>query len=282
MELVTLNDLFLETKGDYAVPAVNCFNLEMIQAVLEAAEEMKSPIIVQAAPKDIKYSSAEAVAAMVMTAGKKKSIRTAIHLDHGHNYEIVVLCIRAGFTSVMFDGSALPFHENIAMSHKVAELAHHAGVSCEAELGSIGDTTETGQKIANVYLTDPDKAKEFVDATGIDCLAVGIGNAHGFYPLPPNLDLDRLAKIQKAVSIPLVLHGGTGIPEEQIKQAIKLGISKVNFSTIARSNMVMNIRTHLENNKDSIRAEEICAAGREGFKKAVCEAIQLCGSVNKL
>jgi ketose-bisphosphate aldolase len=282
MELVTLNDLLSDAKGDYAVPAVNCFNLEMIQAVFEAAEEMRSPIIVQAGSKDIAYSSAETVAAMVMTVGKKKDVRTVIHLDHGHSYEIAVQSIRAGFTSVMFDGSALPFQENIALSFKVAELAHYAGVSCEAELGTIGNTSETGEKIANVSLTDPDRAKEFVDATGIDCLAVGIGNVHGFYPLPPNLDFDRLAAIQKFVSLPLVLHGGTGIPEEQIKQAIKLGISKVNFSTIARSNMVMNMQTHFKNSSDNIRAEDICAAGRKGFKEAVCNAIQLCGSNNKL
>lgn len=282
MELVTLNDLLLDAKGKYAVPAINCFNLEMVQAVLEAAEEMRSPIIVQATPKDIAYSSAETVAAMAMAVGKKKDIRVAIHLDHGHSYEISVICIRAGFTSVMFDGSALPFEENIALSSKVAELAHYAGVSCEAELGSIGDTTESGEKVANAYMTDPDRSKEFVDATGIDCLAVGVGNAHGFYPLPPNLDLDRLMAIQKLALIPLVLHGGTGLPESQIKQAIKRGISKVNFSTILRSNMGMNIKECFKKSTDNIKVENIFMSGREGFKKAVYDVIQLCGSNNKL
>jgi len=281
MDLVTLRELLDETNDEYAVPAVNCFNLEMIQSVLEVAEEFRSPIIVQSGSKDVLYSSPETIVAIAQAAAKNKHVRFAIHLDHGHDYDIAVRCIRAGYTSVMFDGSTLNFQENIAITSRVVELAHAAGTSCEAELGTIGDRDEEGEKIANDYMTDPDAAGEFVKGTGVDCLAVGIGNAHGLYPLPPKLDLGRLEKIKASTGIPLVLHGGSGLPEEQIKAAIKLGIAKINFSTSARNSMITHVKKYIDENSENLKADLMCEAGRAGFKKAVYEMVRLCGSENK-
>jgi len=280
MNLVTLNELLSTTNKEYAVPAVNCFNLEMIQAVLEVAEELCSPVIIQSGPKDVQYSSPETLSAMAQVVAKNKRGPFAIHLDHGHDYGMAVRCIRAGYTSVMFDGSALDLQGNIALTSKIVELAHSAGLSCEAELGTIGDRDEEGHKIENDYMTDPDAAEKFVQKTGVDCLAVGIGNAHGFYPLPPNLDLERLKKIQTP-AIPLVLHGGSGLPDEQIKAAIHLGIAKINFSTAARSRMIVQVKEYVDRNSDSSKADLMCAAGRTGFKEAIYEMIRLCGSENK-
>jgi len=281
MNLVTLNELLSRTNKEYAVPAVNCFNLEMIQAVLEAAEELCSPVIIQSGPKDVLYSSPETLSAMAQAVAKDKRVPFAIHLDHGRDYGMAVRCIRAGYTSVMFDGSALDLQENIALTSKIVELAHSAGLSCEAELGTIGDRDEEGHKIENDYMTDPDAAEKFVQKTGVDCLAVGIENAHGFYPLPPKLDLERLKKIQILTDIPLVLHGGSGLPDEQIKAAIHLGIAKINFSTAARSRMIVQVKEYVDRNSDSPKADLLCAAGRTGFKEAVYEMIRLCGSENK-
>ncbi|HBH11706.1 MAG TPA: tagatose-bisphosphate aldolase [Clostridiales bacterium] len=282
MDLITLNELLIHTHDEYAIPAVNCFNLEMIQAVLEAAEELRSPIIVQSGSKDVNYSSPETIVAMAQATAKNKHVRFAIHLDHGHGYDMAVRCIRAGYTSVMFDGSTLNFQENIAMTSKVVELAHAAGISCEAELGTIGNRDEEGEKIANDYKTDPDAAGEFVRETSVDCLAIGIGNAHGFYPLPPKLDLARLEKIKTLTNIPLVLHGGSGLPEEQIKAAIKLGIAKINFSTAARNSMISQTKEYIEKKSENLKADLLYEAGRSGFKKAVYEMIHLCGSENKV
>jgi ketose-bisphosphate aldolase len=281
MDLVTLRELLDETNDEYAVPAVNCFNLEMIQSVLEAAEELCSPVIVQSGPKDVQYSSPETLSAMAQAVAKNKRVPFALHLDHGHEYGLAARCIRAGYTSVMFDGSALDLQDNIAHTSKVVELAHSVGVSCEAELGTIGDKDEDGHKIANDYMTDPEAAEVFVRKTGVDCLAVGIGNAHGLYPLPPKLDLGRLEKIKASTGIPLVLHGGSGLPEEQIKAAIKLGIAKINFSTSARNSMITHVKKYIDENSENLKADLMCEAGRAGFKKAVYEMVHLCGSENK-
>ncbi len=281
MDLVTLNALFADAGGEYAIPAVNCYNLEMIQAVLEAAEEMRSPIIVQSGAKDVAYSSPEMIAAMTLATARNKRVRFAIHLDHGNGYALAEQCIQAGYTSVMFDGSTLDFRENLETTKRVVELAHAAGVSCEAELGTIGDRDESGEKIANAYMTDPAAADEFVQATGVDCLAVGVGNAHGFYPLPPNLDLERLEKIESLTQIPLVLHGGSGLPEAQIKAAIKLGITKINYSTAARMKMIAHTAAYLRENQENPKSDQMHKAGREGFKQAVYEVIRLCGSDDK-
>jgi tagatose 1,6-diphosphate aldolase GatY/KbaY len=281
MELVPMKQLLLEACGRYAVPAFNCSNLENVKAILEAAEETRSPVIMQSIPQEIAFSSPETLVCMAMTLGKSKKVRIAIHLDHGDGFQTAVQCIRAGFTSVMFDGSALPFEENVRISAKVAEVAHSAGISCEAELGTIGQTTGMGEKAENAHMTDAEKAREFVERTGADCLAVSVGNAHGFYPFPPKLDHGRIISIAKAVKIPLVLHGGTGIQEEEIKKAIASGIAKVNFATILRAKTISAIRAFLTEHPDANWTIDMETSGKDGFRQAAIQAVQLCGSAGK-
>jgi ketose-bisphosphate aldolase len=283
MTLVPLGELLLDARaGKYAVCAINCCNLENVKCVLEAAAEASSPIIVQAAPSEARHNTVQGLAAAVRAVGRDLNVRAAIHLDHGDSYELAAQCIRGGFTGVMFDGSALSFEKNIESTKKVAALGRATGVSVEAELGTIGKTTELGDLIEHDYMTDPSKAAEFVEATGIDCLAVAIGNAHGFYPFPPKLDFDRLAAIAKVVNIPLVLHGGTGIPDEQITRAISLGIAKINFSTVTKKAFIDAVKEYLAANPDAVSVTKLMKAGTLAFKETVRTAIVQCGSAGKL
>ena len=182
MELVTLNELLTDAQQEkYAVGAFNVFNLEGVKNILEAAEELESPVIIQAAMQEIKYSSGECLVGIVKSLALHKKVRIAIHLDHGPDFESAVKCIQYGFTSVMFDGSQLPFEENISQTNKIVEAARAAGVSVEAELGTIGNIDESGERINNPYLTDPVAAKDFASRTGIDCLAISFGTVHGLY-----------------------------------------------------------------------------------------------------
>ncbi len=283
MTLVPLNELLYKARaGKYAVCAINCCNIENVKCVLEAASEACSPIIIQAAPSEARHSTAQGLAAVVNAIGRDLKVTAAIHLDHGDSFELAVQCIRGGFTSVMFDGSSLSFQDNIEMTRKIVEFSHAAGISVEAELGMIGKATEMDELLAPNYMTDPDKAEEFVNATKVDCLAVAIGNAHGFYHFPPKLDLSRLAGIAQKVQIPLVLHGGTGIPEDQIKDSIKLGISKINFSTVTKKAFIDAVKLYLAENPDTVSLTRLMEAGSVSFKEKVASAIRQCGSIGKL
>ncbi|MCC8180543.1 MAG: class II fructose-bisphosphate aldolase family protein [Planctomycetes bacterium] len=277
MELVTVKELMQEAhKSHYAVPAFNICNLETIQAVLEQAEHDSAPVIIQAHWSEAYYSSPRAVVEMVRSVGSNKRGVVAVHLDHGSSYEDAVRCVQGGFTGVMYDGSQLPVDENIAILQKVVELAGYAGVSVEGEIGTIGQTSETGEKLEKAYLTDPQEAGRLAAETGIDCLAVAIGNAHGFYAEKPELDFDRLREITNLVKIPLVLHGGTGIPKEQIQQSISMGVSKVNFSTALRETFIRGMRLHMEANPEELGLMNILAAGKNLMKQAVRDGIAMC------
>jgi ketose-bisphosphate aldolase len=283
MTLVPLSELLQDAwAGKYAVCAINCCNLENVKSVLDAAAEAGSPIIIQAAPSEARHGTVQGLAAAVRAVGRDLRVRAAIHLDHGDSYELAAQCIRGGFTGVMFDGSALGFAENILATRKVAELGRCSGVSVEGELGTIGKTTELGELIEHDYMTDPLKAEEFVASTGIDCLAVAIGNAHGFYPFPPKLDFARLEAIARLVKIPLVLHGGTGIPDEQITRAISLGIAKINFSTVTKKAFIDAVKAYLVANPDAVSVTKLMKAGSAAFKETVKTAIVQCGSGGRL
>jgi len=283
MKLVTLKELVQDGFGKYAVCGINCCNMENIRDILEVAEDTATPVIIQAAPVEIDYfTSAEAVVETVKTIGKNKNIKVAIHLDHGDGYKRAVECIKAGFTGIMFDGSLLSFEENISETKKISELARTAAVTFEAELGTIGSTNELGERIDNSYMTDPDSAKIFVEETKIDVLAVGIGNAHGLYPYPPSLDLGRLRKIVDFTKVPIVLHGGSGIPEEQIKEAIKIGIGKINFSTVTRVAFLKAVNRFITENPDNTMIMDALGAGSVDFKKEVKEVLRLSESIGML
>lgn len=285
MKLVTMNELFAQAqKEKYAIAAVNCCDLESIRPILKGAEQKRSPVIVQAAPVEVNYASARGIVDMVKFLGRDIDIPVAIHLDHGDSYEVVAQCVQGGFTSVMFDGSSLTFEENIVETRRVAQLAHAAGLSCEGELGTIGQTTEMGEKVANAYMTSPDDAQRFVAETGIDCLAVAIGNAHGLYPFEPKLDFERLAAIIAKLpeNFPLVMHGGTGIPADQIKRSIEMGIRKVNYSTATRKAFLEAIRDFMAKEPDNLMMIDVFTPGSAAFQKVVCEAIDMVGSANRL
>ena len=283
MELVTMKELMEEAhRGHYAVPAFNVCNLETIQGVLEEAEEMQAPVILQTHWSEAYYSTPQTVVDMVRSVVKNKRIRAAVHLDNGSSYEDAVRCIQGGFNSVMYDGSQLPLDENIRILKQVVELAGYAKVTVEGEIGTIGQTSEMGEKLEKSYLTSPKDAQKLVDETQIDCLAVAIGNAHGFYTENPKLDFDRLKEITEVVKIPLVLHGGTGIPEEQIQKAITMGVCKVNFSTVLRKSFISEMQAFMEADPENLGLMDILDAGKNSMKAAVKESVEMCMCQGKL
>lgn len=283
MEIVKMKQLLEEArKGGYAIPAFNVCNLETVQGVLEQAEEMKAPVILQIHWLEAYYSSPKTMVDIIKNVAADKNVKIAIHLDHGATFEDTVRCVQGGFTSVMYDGSLLPLNENIANLKKVVEMAKAVGVTVEGEIGTIGQTSEMGEEIEGAYLTDPDDAKRLAEETGIDCLAVAIGNAHGFYKEDPQLDFTRLKEITDRVSIPLVLHGGSGIPCEQIQQGIRMGIAKINFSTVLRNAFIKETKQYMNDNPEELSIMDILIAGKTAMKEKVKESIEMCMCQGKL
>ena len=272
--------------GHYAVAQININNLEWTKAVLQTAEELKAPVILGVSEGAAKYMTGySTVAAMTkaMDAALNVSVPVALHLDHG-SYEAAKKCIEAGFTSIMFDGSHFGIDENVAKTKELAELAHKNGLSIEAEVGSIGG--EEDGVVGAGEIADPGQCK-LIASLGIDFLAAGIGNIHGVYP--PNwkgLAFDALEKIHgETGGIPLVLHGGTGIPEEMIKKAISLGVSKINVNTECQLTFAAATRKYIEEGKDKLSKgfdpRKLLFPGFEAIKATVKEKITLFGSVNK-
>jgi ketose-bisphosphate aldolase len=250
--------------------------------VLEAVEEMQSPALIQAAQQEVEYANGECFVEMIKTIANKKKGVIGIHLDHCSNFEFEIKCLRYGFTSIMFDGSLLNFEENIAITRKVVEIGHAVGVAVEGELGTIGQTTEMGEKIKDSGLTTPEDAVEFATRTGIDFLATSFGTAHGLYKAEPKLDFERLEKIAQLTNTPLVMHGGTGVPQDQIKKAISLGISKINFSTLLRKSFIDRMKEYLAENPDDLMTMNILGEASKAMKQSVKEMMEMCGSVGKL
>ena len=230
--MVKVNEILQHAwKHKYGVAAINTLNYETIKCAVAAAEAERVPVILQFFPGLDKYIPLKYIADMAVDMARKASVPVAVHLDHSASYEIALGGIRDGFPSVMVDGSALPFEENVALTKEVARAAGVFGVDVEAELGHVG----IGMKLEDIsnsdLFTDADQAAEFVERTGCGSLAIAVGNAHGDYIQEPNLDFDRIAKIRQAVSVPLVLHGCSGIPDWQMQRAVNLGMSKFNIAT---------------------------------------------------
>lgn len=231
MSFVTSEKMLLDAqKGGYAVGAFNVENMEMVMAVIAAAEELRAPLMLQTTPSTVKYAGLDMYLANVRTAAKRASVPVCMHLDHGDSFDLAMQALRIGYSSIMIDGSHSVFEENIAVTKAVADACRPSGIPVEAELGKVGGKEDDLDGGSGGY-TDPMEAKEFAERTGIGSLAVAIGTAHGVYKGEPKLDLDRLAEIRKVVSIPLVLHGASGLSEEAVKESIKRGICKVNFAT---------------------------------------------------
>lgn len=232
--LMNMKDLLaVANEHKFAVPAFNISDYSMMNGIFEASEEKQAPVIIAIHPDELKHTSTEIVKAIIEKA-HKATVPVCIHLDHGATFEQVMLAIQSGFTSVMIDGSSLSFEDNIAVCKKVAEAAHAVNVSVEGELGTIGSTDAQAEAGANTIIyTDPDAAVKFVEATGVDTLAIAIGTSHGIYPkgMKPELKLDLLKVIKSKVSIPLVLHGGSNNPDAEIGQSVTLGVNKINISS---------------------------------------------------
>jgi fructose-bisphosphate aldolase class II len=290
--------------GKYAVGAFNIHNLESLQAVVAAAQEESSPLIVAVTPSAIKYAGLDYLAEAVKTAAENVALPMSLHLDHGKDIEIIAKCMDAGFTSVMIDGSHLDFEENIELTRKVVELAHPRGVSVEAELGRLAGVEEVSVEEKEAILTDPEAAREFVDRTEVDALAVAIGTSHGAYKFKgkPKLDFKRLIEIREKVDVPLVLHGASGVPaeiiekatkygaqlagakgmpDESIRQAIKLGIVKINIDTDLRLAFTATIREVLATAPAQFDPRKILGPAREAMKEVVKGKMRLFGSSNK-
>lgn len=218
-------------KNHYAVAAFNVFNLESISWIIKAAEAEDAPVIAMLYPACKTHIPVSTFSRIAKDLAEKSRAPVAVHYDHSSSFEEIMSGIADGFPSVMIDGSSLPFEENAGLTREVVRAAHPMGVDVEAELGRVGQASNAGDFTDASLYTDPKSAEEFVERTGVDSLAVAIGSAHGNYVAVPRLDMERLEEIRKAVSVPLVLHGGSGIPEDQIKAAVKHGITKLNIGT---------------------------------------------------
>lgn len=246
MPLVTLKKLLERAENKkIAVGAFSVGNMEMILGAVKAAEKTNTPIIIQIAEVRLPTSPLEIIGPMMVAAAKNSSVDICVHLDHGLNYETVEKALEIGFSSVMLDGSLLPFEDNIELTKKVVEKASQYGASVEAELGVVGGN-EGGGKAHNIQWTDPAVANNFCEKTGIDALAVAIGNAHGHYKVQPKLRTDILEEIDNQCSTPLVLHGGTGITPEVFQECIRKGIRKINIATASFDAVVNSSRKTLE------------------------------------
>jgi len=281
--LVSGKEIFAHAKKErYAVGAFNINNMEILQAIIEAAEEMQSPVIVQASQGGLKYAGIDYIAGMVQVAAAKAKVPIALNIDHGTDFNQVVRCIRNGFTAVMIDGSKLPFEESIAITKKVVDVAHPNNISVEAELGKIGGV-EDDVAVADheAMFTDPDEAVEFVERSGCDALAVAVGTAHGVYKGEPKLDFDRLMTISSRLPIPLVLHGASGVPDEAIRKAVACGVAKINIDTDLRVAFSQAVKDVVQNHPDEIDPRKLLGPAKEAVKQVVKAKMLLFGSAGK-
>ena len=268
-------------RGGWAVGAFNAENLEMVQAIVAAAVEARSPVIIQTTTSTLKYASPAAFAGMVRAEAEAADADVALHLDHGADFAICARCLRAGYSSIMIDGSKEPLEDNIAITQRVVEMCRAAGASVEAELGEVGGK-EDATVSSGANLTNPADAARFVLETGVDSLAVGIGTAHGIYKSTPHLDIGRLAEIRKVVDIPLVLHGASGLTEKDVRDCIGSGICKVNFATELRQAFTAAVRDFLAADADAFDPKKYGVKAREAVKAQVLARMAVCGSVGKL
>lgn len=270
MSLVTLKELLSRAdKNNIAIGAFSVGNMEMIIGAVKAAEEMNTPIIIQIAEVRLPTSPLEIIGPMMVAAAKNSKQDICVHLDHGLNFETVCKALEIGFTSVMLDGSLLSLEDNISLTRKVVDQARKYGASVEAELGVVGGN-EGGGKGHEIKYTDPAIADRFCKETGVDALAVAIGNAHGHYTVTPELRLDVLREIDSACDTPLVLHGGTGISPETFRECIRNGVRKVNIATASFDAVVRGAKKTIDSNGNYFKmsqsiADEVC----ENIKKHI-------------
>ena len=276
--------LSVANQHGFAVPAFNAGSGQLLEAVMQACEELQSPVMIAIHPDELSFLTDSFVDQVKYYANYTK-LPVCIHLDHGASYEQVIHAIQLGFTSVMIDASHLPYEENVSITQKVVAAAHPVGVSVEAELGTIGDTGNSIEGgVTEVIYTDPDVAQDFVERTGTDSLAVAIGTAHGIYPknIKPHLRHDILEEITKKVSIPLVLHGGSSNPDAEIAKAVKMGINKINISSDIKIVFANRLREQLNSGDSEMREPNVLFPPCMLETKKVAEdKIRLFNSANK-
>lgn len=278
--VTTLEMLKNAQTGRYAVGAFNIENMEMAQAVVAAAEKMKAPVMLATTSSTAKFAPATVFYAIVRVLADAATVPVALHLDHGDSLEACENALKSKYSSVMIDASKLGFDENIATARRVVAAAKPYNVPVEAELGKVGGK-EDEHEVKDPGYTDPEEARVYVEATGIDSLAVAIGTAHGIYKVEPKLDVDRLTAVRKVVSIPLVLHGSSGLSDDAVRECVERGICKVNFATELRQAFTGGLRLSLAANPDGFDPKLFLKPAREAVMSLVCERITVCGSANR-
>ena len=281
--LVTTKEMLLDAQANhYAVGAFNIESLEFVMAVLAAAEETKSPVIMQTTPGTVKFAGLDYFYGMVKAAAERASVPVALHLDHGDGYDRCMQALRTGYTSVMIDGSHETFEDNIALTKLVADAGRAMGVPVEAELGKVGGKEDDGPAVEgeNPY-TDPDEAREFVERTGCTSLAIGVGTAHGVYTETPHIEQEVVKAIRAAVDVPLVLHGTSGVPDEQVAEAVKNGICKVNYATELRQAFTKGFMAYMAENPGTFDPKKPGQAGMAEITKIVKIRMENLGSVGR-
>jgi fructose-bisphosphate aldolase class II len=284
MNFVGLPEILDQCVGEaWAVGAFDTINLEITQAILQVADEERAPVIVMLLPSLVSKDDMPGLVAAVRAEAEKVRVPVALHLDHATSLEQVLVGIRVGCSAVMIDASSYPLLDNIALTRQVVEVAHAAGVSVEAELGHVGGGDESGVNAsAKSVLTRVEEAERFVAETGVDALAVSIGSAHGPYIAEPELDFERLKQLRESLDIPLVLHGGSGIPDEDMRQAIAVGIDKINVWTDVVLPYMDAIQKKLTDPAGTRRIHDMLSAGRAAAAEVVREKIRLFGSTGKV
>ncbi|WP_232697490.1 tagatose bisphosphate family class II aldolase [Brevibacillus daliensis] len=269
-------------KDGYAVPAFNIHNLETLQVVVETAAELRSPVIIAGTPSTFAYGGRDYIQALVDVAATRYDVPIALHLDHHEVLDDIKESVVLGTKSVMIDASHHPYEENVAIVKEVVEYAHAHGATVEAELGRLGgQEDDLVVDAADAYYTDPAVAKDFVEKTNIDSLAVAIGTAHGMYKSEPKLDINRLAEIRKVVDVPLVLHGASGIPFDTVRTCIELGVCKVNIATELKNPFSDALRQYLVTHEDANDPRKYMEPAKAAMKKVVAEKIKMCMSDNR-
>ncbi|WP_032121215.1 class II fructose-bisphosphate aldolase [Clostridium amazonitimonense] len=282
--LVNLSEVLNKAReGKYAVPAFDCTEDVLIRTILDTAEEKKSPVILMLLEHDLKGKGIDYITSMIKGVESKYNIPIVMHLDHATDIEFIKKAIDYGFTSVMYDGSMLSFEENIKNTKIVVDMAKGKGVSVEAELGHVAGKEIDGSYAGEMALTEPSQVKEFIDRTGIDALAVSIGTSHGVYVSMPNLNIERLREINEISTVPLVLHGGSGTPEDQVKEAIVNGITKINLYADLRIAMFKGLKTSCETQKrvDPL-PDQVFKPVKDELRKTIIEKIQLAMSQDRI
>ncbi len=283
MGLVTLNEVLPEAyRSGYAVGAFNALNIEFGQGIIEGALLERSPVIIQVSGSAIEHSGLEVMAAAIRAMGQDREVPVVLHLDHARDPGLVERAINAGFTSVMFDGSELPFEDNVRLTKQVVEMAHSLGLSAEGELGLVPSARDRKWSMEDLreYMTDPAEARAFVEETGVDALAVSVGSVHKMLRREAGIHAGRVAEIRRVVKIPLVLHGSSGVKDDSLADAVRSGIAKVNIATALSEEFLGAIRSELGSLSmaGTTGAARLLSAGRQAIGKLVAEKIRLLGS----